>query len=80
MYTASGFASKLARGDRRAVHLGLDVFRPAVTQVHAPLDGVVVDVYQTDLPLDYGHAVLLEHTPAEVYAFGRCGDTSPRQR
>ncbi|MEO7965478.1 MAG: aminotransferase class III-fold pyridoxal phosphate-dependent enzyme, partial [Gemmatimonadaceae bacterium] len=69
VYTADGFASKLARGERRSVHLGLDLFRPAGTRVRTPLAGVVVDVYKTDLPLDYGHAVLLEHTPAPGVRF-----------
>ncbi len=69
VYTAQGFASRLARGDRRTVHLGLDLFRPAGTNVRVPLDGVVVDVYATDLPLDYGHTLLLEHTPAPGVRF-----------
>lgn len=84
VYTAEGFASKLARGDRRSVHLGLDLFRPAGTVVRTPLDGVVVDVYETPLPLDYGHAVLLEHTPAPNVRFwtlwGHLAADTPRAR
>jgi 4-aminobutyrate aminotransferase-like enzyme/Ser/Thr protein kinase RdoA (MazF antagonist) len=37
------------------------VFAPAGSNVRTPLDGTVVDLFETDVPLDYGHAVLLKH-------------------
>lgn len=69
VYTADGFASTLAKGERRSLHLGLDFFLPAGSNVRTPLPGRVIDIYVTDLPLDYGHAILLEHKPAEGITF-----------
>ena len=58
-----------APGLRRSLHLGLDLFAPAGTAVRTPLDGIVVDMFETDVPLDYGHAVLLRHEPEPGLAF-----------
>lgn len=45
----------------RTRHLGIDIFAPAGTSVHAPLSGRVHRaVYNAD-PLDYGHTVILRH-------------------
>ncbi len=66
LYTDRAFL-KGAHGnsDRRTVHLGVDVFMPARTPVHAPLDGVVQAVEYRDRHLDYGGMVVLRHeTPA----------------
>ncbi|WP_374649892.1 aminotransferase class III-fold pyridoxal phosphate-dependent enzyme [Dongia sp.] len=69
VYTAEAFASTLASGQRRSAHLGLDLFLDAGANVRTPLPGRVVDIYVSDLPLDYGHAILLEHKPAPEIAF-----------
>ncbi len=69
VYTSDAFASTLASGERRSLHLGLDLFQGAGTPLRAPLPGRVVDVYVSDLPLDYGHAILLEHNPAPGITF-----------
>lgn len=69
VYTSDAFASTLAKGTRRALHLGLDLFLPAGANVRTPLPGRVVDIYVTDAPLDYGHAILLEHTPRPDVTF-----------
>ncbi|WP_088314753.1 aminotransferase class III-fold pyridoxal phosphate-dependent enzyme [Kineosporia sp. R_H_3] len=51
--------------EKRSVHLGVDLFVPAGTPVHAPVDGVVVALADNAAPLDYGPVVILEHrTPA----------------
>jgi 4-aminobutyrate aminotransferase-like enzyme/Ser/Thr protein kinase RdoA (MazF antagonist) len=63
VYSSDAFKSVFAPGLRRVVHLGLDLFAPAGTAVRTPLDGTVVDLFETDVPLDYGHAVLLKHEP-----------------
>jgi 4-aminobutyrate aminotransferase-like enzyme/Ser/Thr protein kinase RdoA (MazF antagonist) len=63
IYTTEAFASRLVEGQRRTLHIGLDLFVAAGTPVRAPLAGKVVDFYLTNLPLDYGCAVLLEHEP-----------------
>lgn len=49
------------RDEWRTVHLGLDVFLPAGTPVHAPLDGVVHSFADNAAPFDYGPCIVLEH-------------------
>lgn len=56
--------------DRRTIHLGADVFLPAGTAVHAPLDGKVVFVDYCGESGDYGGVIVLEHrVPASDLAF-----------
>ncbi|HVT52489.1 MAG TPA: aminotransferase class III-fold pyridoxal phosphate-dependent enzyme, partial [Dongiaceae bacterium] len=69
VYTAAAFQSRLAEGERRSMHLGLDLFLPAGSALHAPLSGKIVDLFASDVPQDYGHAVLLEHTPETGITF-----------
>ncbi len=60
VYTAAQFADT-ASPERRNRHLGIDIFAPAGTPVHAPLDGVVKAATYNGDPLDYGHTLILEH-------------------
>ncbi len=74
VYTTAAFAD----GDeRRTVHLGVDLFVPPGTAVHAPLPGVVrAAVDNADL-LDFGPVVVLEHaTPDGVPFFTLLGHLS----
>lgn len=50
----------------RTIHMGVDLFVPAGTSVHAPLDGVVQSLADNDIPFDYGPTILLEHTLTEA--------------
>jgi 4-aminobutyrate aminotransferase-like enzyme/Ser/Thr protein kinase RdoA (MazF antagonist) len=61
VYSSDAFKSAFAPEQRRSLHLGLDLFAPAGTNVRTPLEATVVDLFETDIPLDYGHAVLLKH-------------------
>jgi 4-aminobutyrate aminotransferase-like enzyme/Ser/Thr protein kinase RdoA (MazF antagonist) len=61
VYSSDAFRSVFAPDQRRSLHLGLDLFAPAGSTIRTPLDGTVVDLFETDLPLDYGYAVLLKH-------------------
>jgi 4-aminobutyrate aminotransferase-like enzyme/Ser/Thr protein kinase RdoA (MazF antagonist) len=62
VYAAPAFAdSTAAPGERRTVHLGIDLFAPAGTPVHAPLDGVVRAAHNNAAWLDYGPVIILEH-------------------
>ncbi len=61
VYSAEAFRSVFAPDQRRSLHLGLDLFLPAGSNVRTPLDATILDLLETDLPLDYGHAVLLRH-------------------
>ena len=50
-----------ASGERRDIHLGLDVFLPADEPVFSPLDAVVHAVHDNAGEGDYGPVVILEH-------------------
>ncbi|MCB2094117.1 MAG: aminotransferase class III-fold pyridoxal phosphate-dependent enzyme [Rhodobacteraceae bacterium] len=63
VYTTDQFADA-ASPERRCRHLGIDIFAPAGTPVHAPLDGIVRDATYNGAPLDYGHTLILEHRTA----------------
>lgn len=49
------------RGEPRTLHLGVDVWQPAGTPVHAVLDGVVHSMADNRAFGDYGPTVILEH-------------------
>ncbi len=68
VYTAPAFRlGTHPIADRRSVHLGVDVFLPAGSPVHAPCDGVVETVEFREARLDYGGMVVLRHeTPDGV--------------
>jgi 4-aminobutyrate aminotransferase-like enzyme/Ser/Thr protein kinase RdoA (MazF antagonist) len=62
IYTASAFRlSPWKASNRRTVHLGVDVFAPAATEICAPLDGVVKVIDNRQAPLDYGGMVIIQH-------------------
>lgn len=68
IYTDKAFFGPTRSAARRTVHLGLDIFAPAGTMLHAPLDSVVVRAGYEDLPLGYGGNIVLQHdTPAGVF-------------
>ena len=50
-------------GERRTVHMGVDLFRPAGTPVHAPLDAIVHSFCAHHERFDYGGCIVLEHRP-----------------
>lgn len=60
VYATDQFADS-ASPERRTIHLGVDVFAPAMTPVHAPLPGCVAAVTYNADPLDYGHTLILTH-------------------
>jgi 4-aminobutyrate aminotransferase-like enzyme/Ser/Thr protein kinase RdoA (MazF antagonist) len=68
VYDTDAFAAELP-GERRTLHLGVDVFLDPGEPVLAPLDGVVRDSALRPAPRDYGGVVLLEHATAGGVAF-----------
>jgi 4-aminobutyrate aminotransferase-like enzyme/Ser/Thr protein kinase RdoA (MazF antagonist) len=63
LYTSPLFgASENPTDERRTIHLGIDLFAPPGTPIHAPLDGVVQTAAINTAPLDYGPLVILRHT------------------
>lgn len=61
-YTGSQYET--ASGERRTVHIGVDLFRPEGTPVHAPLDGLVHSFCAHHAEFDYGGCIVLEHRPS----------------
>ncbi len=64
-YKTDQFADA-ASPERRTVHLGIDVFAPAMTPVYAPLSGIARHVTYNADPLDYGNTLILEHDAGGV--------------
>ena len=62
VYTQPLFAP--AGEEPRTVHLGLDIFAPAGTDVMTPLSGRVHSSRINDNPGDYGPTLILEHDAA----------------
>ena len=80
VYQTDQFADA-ASPERRCVHLGVDVFAPAGTPVHAPLDGRVLHLTYNGDPLDYGHTLILRHDegPAPFFTlYGHLSASLPR--
>ena len=46
---------------RRTVHLGIDIFAPAGTPLHAPMSSTVIAIERRPHYLDYGAVVILRH-------------------
>lgn len=67
VYTTAQFRDPMC-AEPRSQHLGLDLFVPAGTSLHAPYAGTVVSVVDNAIPLDYGPTLILEH---------RAGDGGP---
>ncbi len=66
IYTSAEFRTgKHPASPRRTVHLGVDLFCPAGTAIHAPWDGIIHAVGVRSAALDYGGVVVIEHkTPS----------------
>jgi murein DD-endopeptidase MepM/ murein hydrolase activator NlpD len=68
VYATDQFADA-ASPERRTRHLGIDIFAPAGTPLHAPLPGRVLHVTYNADPLDYGHTLILSHEVAGIACF-----------
>lgn len=62
VYTAEAFQREAhPTGDRRSVHIGVDVFLPAESPVYAPCDATVEVAAYREQTLDYGGMIILRH-------------------
>ena len=62
-YASDAFSFEGNSGkEYRTIHLGLDVWIPAQTAIHAPLAGRIVGFKDNDLTRDYGPTIILEHS------------------
>ncbi len=59
LYTSDVFKSN--EGERRTIHIGIDLFMKAGSPVFAPLDGVIHSFANNAAALDYGPAIIVEH-------------------
>ncbi len=65
LYTGAGYHDDgRDREVPRSVHIGLDLFADAGTEVYAPLDGIVDSVRDNGMDCDYGPTLVLRHAPA----------------
>ncbi|MBL8929279.1 MAG: phosphotransferase [Kineosporiaceae bacterium] len=62
-------AYRTPTGERRTIHLGVDLFVPAGHPLHAPLDGVVEALGDNTAPLDYGPVIILRHRTGDGTEF-----------
>ncbi len=61
-YASKEFLNNSIDGEeKRTIHLGIDVFAPSGTSIHAPIDGVVHQLQDNHNELDYGPTVILRH-------------------
>jgi 4-aminobutyrate aminotransferase-like enzyme/Ser/Thr protein kinase RdoA (MazF antagonist) len=67
LYTTEAFRPK--DGEPRTVHLGIDLFVEAGTEIRAPLAGRIHSFAFNDAPLDYGPTILLEHETGGGHRF-----------
>jgi 4-aminobutyrate aminotransferase-like enzyme/Ser/Thr protein kinase RdoA (MazF antagonist) len=70
LYTSPLFGTgENPAGERRTVHLGIDLFASPGTPVHSPLDGIVHAAANNTAPLDYGPLVIIRHATGEGQEF-----------
>ena len=70
IYTDHAFGDAGPNARRRTVHLGIDVFAAAGTEVMSPLAGHVHDTEVCEGHLDYGGLVILRHQLPDGTSFG----------
>jgi 4-aminobutyrate aminotransferase-like enzyme/Ser/Thr protein kinase RdoA (MazF antagonist) len=68
VYASPAFEAELP-GERRTLHLGVDVFLPAGEPILAPLDGTVRDAAYRPAADDWGGIVVLDHETPEGIRF-----------
>lgn len=63
IYTGEQYRAASNNGPQwRTIHLGLDLFMNAGSEIYAPLDGIVHSFRNNNVPLDYGPTIILQHT------------------
>ena len=70
IYTGPEFAvDDSPTGERRTVHLGIDLFVPPDTPIYAPLDGIVHACAENSARHDYGPVIVLRHVTDDGVPF-----------
>lgn len=77
LYTSPAFATgERPTDETRTVHLGIDLFVPPGTPVHAPLRGIVAAFADNAAPQDYGPVIVLAHRAGDRPFFTLYGHLS----
>lgn len=61
LYSRSDVFSGSSIDEERRLHLGIDIWGPAGTDVYAPIDGTVHSFAMNDVKGDYGATIILQH-------------------
>ena len=61
VYQGDNYISKFNSNWRRNIHVGIDIFAKAGTNIRVPLDGKVIILKDNAYEYDYGPTVILEH-------------------
>ncbi len=86
-YAIGGYAEKrviyqrfthfnASAASERNIHLGLDVWAPALSTIYAPADAKVHSFAYNDKPGDYGGTIILEHAAAQQVYYSLHGHLS----
>ena len=60
-----GLSDHFTTGERRDIHLGIDIWAPAGHSIHAPLDGIIHSFAYNDQHLDYGYTIIVQHESSD---------------
>ena len=61
VYQGDNYISQFSSKSRRNIHVGIDIFAKAGTNIRAPLDGEVFILKDNAFEYDYGPTIILEH-------------------
>ena len=61
VYKGSNYISQLDSKKRRNIHVGIDIFSKAGTNIRAPLNGKIFALKDNSFEYDYGPTLILEH-------------------
>ncbi len=79
VYSSTDFQYESNQGAAwRTVHIGIDLFDKANTEIYAPLDGEVIGLANNIGDKNYGPTIILKHTAEEFFFFTLYGHLSEK--
>ena len=75
-YQGDQFQNSVGCSEDRSIHLGVDLFAPAGTELYSPFDGVIHSFADNALAYDYGPTIILEHQISDVTFYTLYGHLS----
>lgn len=67
-----------SEGEKRTIHLGVDLWTNPMQPIYAPLDGIVYGVKYNNFPLDYGYTIVLKHSEHNITFYTLYGHLSDK--